>query len=306
MKIASFLVFFSFILLPSIVFGAGDLGMVTCDGVDTACTFCTLMTMVNNLIQWLFTMLALIAVMMLMYAGVQLVVSRGNSHAMEEVKGMLTNIVIGFVIILSAWLIVDTVMKMLLNPEAKKGMWNSFEADCGGSAAKTTSPQGVSKNGRLTTQTVSPTSRLPGAVTPTQESNLTNFNTAVQPNTSGIGNSTRNISNQSVAPSGTGIGNATANISLLTQPKPQPTPSIPIAPAPTKKLIAADPSEALIARLGTSYPRSSQTEVPQLNLTDLAALTRARGETLTLTPEVARSILNNNTPAIDRDRAQAA
>ena len=116
-------------LLPFSAFA--DKGLVTCDGVSIVCNACTFISMVNGLVQWLFTILALLAVMMMVYAGFKLVVSQGNSHAWGEAKGMLTNVIVGFVIVLSAWLIVDTLIKMLASSNSGLGMWNSLEADCG-------------------------------------------------------------------------------------------------------------------------------------------------------------------------------
>ncbi len=79
-----------------------------------------------------------VAVRIVIYAGLKLVVSAGNPSAMSDAKKMLTNVLIGFVIVLSAWLIVDTIMKALLNPnyesgEIEFGPWNQLEANqCGG------------------------------------------------------------------------------------------------------------------------------------------------------------------------------
>jgi hypothetical protein len=133
--------FWLLVLLVLPVFGIGgnmkiafvkaEEGLVTCDGVTVPCDACTLVLMADKVIQWLFTILISLTIMMIMYAGFRLVVSQGNSHAWEESKGMLTNIVVGFIIVLSAWLIVDTVMKGLVNPNAKLGMWNQLDVNCG-------------------------------------------------------------------------------------------------------------------------------------------------------------------------------
>jgi Na+-driven multidrug efflux pump len=105
-------------------------GLVPCGGTgESPCNACHAMALANELISFLFTILALLAVMVMMYAGVKLVISQGNSHEWEEAKGMLTNVIIGFVIVLSAWLIVDTIMKMLVDPNViEVGMWNSFDS----------------------------------------------------------------------------------------------------------------------------------------------------------------------------------
>ena len=55
---------------------------------------------------------------MAVYAGVKMVISSGNSHALQDAKDMFTNAFIGLFIILAAWLMVDTLLRyFLLNGE---------------------------------------------------------------------------------------------------------------------------------------------------------------------------------------------
>jgi len=104
--------------------------LVTCTGVD--CNFCHLLSTGKNVIDLLFQVLIIAAVVMIVVAGFKLVTSAGNVSAMQSAKGMLTNVIIGFVIVLSAWLIVDTIIKMLVGQNSQFGMWNQFSSDCGG------------------------------------------------------------------------------------------------------------------------------------------------------------------------------
>ena len=107
-------------------------GLVPCGEKGNPCNACHAMGMVNNLISYLFTIITFLAVMVIMYAGVKLVTSQGNASEWEEAKGMMTNMIVGFVIVLSAWLVVDTLMKMLLSDEViKPGMWNKLDGGCG-------------------------------------------------------------------------------------------------------------------------------------------------------------------------------
>ena len=123
-------------LLSPIQSVSADSGLVTCGYTGGPnCDFCYFMKMVNNVITWLFGLLVLIAILLIVYAGFQLVVSAGNESAWTKAKEMLTNVIIGFVIVMSAWLIVDTVLKALINPNSEYssfGMWNQIH-DCGGS-----------------------------------------------------------------------------------------------------------------------------------------------------------------------------
>jgi hypothetical protein len=110
-------------------------GLVPCDGVKIPCNACTFTVMANGLIQYLFTILTLVVVLMIVYTGFKLVISQGDTGAWSKAKDMFTNVVIGFIIILSAWLIVDTLMKVLVGDNSDFGPWNSLSssrADCVG------------------------------------------------------------------------------------------------------------------------------------------------------------------------------
>lgn len=105
-------------------------GLVACTGLD--CDFCALVETANRLINLFFEILIIVAVIMVVYAGLKLVTSGGNASAMQDAKSMLSNVIIGFVIILAAWLIVDTIFKMLVGND-DFGTWNEFDSeDCGG------------------------------------------------------------------------------------------------------------------------------------------------------------------------------
>lgn len=117
---------------PVVTFAVDPAGLVTCEGVDANgiadCNFCSFIQMVDVIVNWLFSVLVLIAVFLIVYAGFKLVVSAGNPSAMTDAKGMISNVIIGFVIILAAWLIVDTVLKALVAPDLEFGMWNDINA----------------------------------------------------------------------------------------------------------------------------------------------------------------------------------
>ena len=101
--------------------------LVTCQGVD--CNACSLVDMVNGIVNFLITICVVIAVVMLAVAGFKLLTSGGNSSAAQEAKGLFTNVVIGFIIVLSAWLIVDTILRIATNTGGLDA-WGLVE--CGG------------------------------------------------------------------------------------------------------------------------------------------------------------------------------
>lgn len=100
-------------------------GLVACEGLN--CDFCSITETVQNIIEFIILMMVLIAVLILAYAGFKLVTSAGNTGALEDGKKLATNVVIGIVIVLAAWTIVDTVIKALAGGDL--GVWN--QVDCG-------------------------------------------------------------------------------------------------------------------------------------------------------------------------------
>jgi uncharacterized membrane protein YgcG len=88
---------------------------------------CYVVELVNRVISWLVLILGTVAAIIIVYAGFKLVTSGGNRHAKEDAKSMITNMIIGYVIVLAGWLLVDTGMKaLLLDGETRLGMWNEL------------------------------------------------------------------------------------------------------------------------------------------------------------------------------------
>lgn len=101
-------------------------GLVPCGGPgEPACQTCHVIELVNGTVSWLVVFLGTVAAIIIVYAGFKLVTSGGNGHAMGEAKSMINNMIIGYVIVLAGWLLVDTGMKMLLTDgETALGVWN--------------------------------------------------------------------------------------------------------------------------------------------------------------------------------------
>jgi len=95
----------------------GIVSLSGCSGPD--CTACNVVHMVNGGITWLIGILFVVFAVIMVIAGVGLVTSGGNQSALESAKSKFTNAIIGLIIILSAWLIVDTLMRGLLGNEGK-------------------------------------------------------------------------------------------------------------------------------------------------------------------------------------------
>ena len=110
--------------------GCGDTGgIVPCSGLD--CNSCSVITLIERIIEWLIGVLLVVFAGVTAYAGFKLVISAGNPQAKTEAKQMLTNAFIGIVIVLSAWLLIDTLMRAILpdNGQLDGGTWSSVQCN---------------------------------------------------------------------------------------------------------------------------------------------------------------------------------
>lgn len=100
------------LLLPVVVAAQAG-GLVPCSGPD--CTTASVVGLADGLIKWLISVLGVIAVIVMVYAGFKMVMSAGDEKAWSSAKELFTNVVIGIILILASWLIVDTLLKGLTN-----------------------------------------------------------------------------------------------------------------------------------------------------------------------------------------------
>lgn len=100
------------IFSPVAVFGAG---LVPCGGAgESSCGYRDLIVLANNIIDFLLKASVIIAMLLFAYAGFQLIFSGGDTGAMAKAKAVFFSVVKGLVWALAAWLIVDTILKVLL------------------------------------------------------------------------------------------------------------------------------------------------------------------------------------------------
>ncbi|MHB1163147.1 MAG: hypothetical protein ACYCZZ_01275 [Minisyncoccota bacterium] len=86
-----------------------------------------LVDVINNIISLLITLaIVFVAPLMIAYSGFLLVVNQGDAGTISKAKSTLTNTIVGIVIALAAWMIVDAVMAVLYNPSAAGGTWSSL------------------------------------------------------------------------------------------------------------------------------------------------------------------------------------
>jgi len=84
------------------------------------CDFNFFMDLINRLIKFLLFVIATpLVALILMYTGYLYITSGGNAGQVEKVKHILLNAVVGYVIALAAWLVVNTITTTLLSKDAK-------------------------------------------------------------------------------------------------------------------------------------------------------------------------------------------
>jgi len=103
-------------------------GIVQCSGID--CNFCDVVTMTNSIIEWVITLSVPFAILLLAYAGFKMLTSAGNPESLQQAKKILISSSIGIMLMLGAWTIVDSFLKVVAGGDL--GVWNEIE-NCGGS-----------------------------------------------------------------------------------------------------------------------------------------------------------------------------
>ncbi len=89
-------------------------GLVPCGGPgENPCTLCHFFVMLNNIIRFVMTVLVpTVAVLMLVIGGVLFFFAGAKPATLMQAKGVITSVIIGLLIIFSAWIIVNTVLSM--------------------------------------------------------------------------------------------------------------------------------------------------------------------------------------------------
>lgn len=107
-------------------------GLVPCGGPNqNQCTACDLLVLVQNVLKFALEMAFLIIIGFVVYGGFRWIFSLGKEENLKAGQQIITNAIIGLVIILSAWIIVNTVfwaIKQMGGKEEYTGDW--FHIEC--------------------------------------------------------------------------------------------------------------------------------------------------------------------------------
>ncbi len=91
--------------------------LVPCGTGGTPCTLCDLVKLANNLIDFMLVQLAApLATLSIIIGGILMITAGGNESQLQRGKQIFSAALIGFVIALGAWLIIDLILQQLLDP----------------------------------------------------------------------------------------------------------------------------------------------------------------------------------------------
>lgn len=105
-------------------------------GYEKNCGICDIVQLVQNILNFLISFAVIVSVLMFVSAGFLYMTAVGNEEKIKSAHKIFTNVFIGLIFVLSAFLIVDTIMKALIKGPSRFGFWN--EVGCGSSGSLST------------------------------------------------------------------------------------------------------------------------------------------------------------------------
>ncbi len=112
-------------VLPVLILAQGEPeGLITCTGVN--CEFEHLISTIQKIIKYLIVIASVFAAVSFMYAGFLYLFSMGNPGKISQAHEIFKKVVIGYIIMLSAWLAVYALEKALLDDEENGQLESSF------------------------------------------------------------------------------------------------------------------------------------------------------------------------------------
>ena|SRR3989344_3431973 len=111
------------VTVPTLAFAAWTDPIVSC--IDVACTVCDIAKTAQNLLNTAIYIAVFMSSILFAYAGFIYITNIANHGEITKAKNIFANVIIGLVIILASWLVIDTLMKTLVNnDESRFGPWN--------------------------------------------------------------------------------------------------------------------------------------------------------------------------------------
>ena len=109
---------------PMLIMAAG---LVPCGGPgEDPCQTCHVVQLISLVVQYLVMILGVVVAILIMVSGIRLAVSVGDAGAKTKAKSMISSLLIGYVIVLAGWLLIDLGLRALLD-SATYGVWNVIQ-----------------------------------------------------------------------------------------------------------------------------------------------------------------------------------
>lgn len=94
------------------------------------CTICHMVLGIHRIIDFGFRIFVGVGILMVVIAGIMYIISAGDQGMMDAAKARLKNALIGFAVMLGAWLIINTTINILARSDLNLGIgavkWNEF------------------------------------------------------------------------------------------------------------------------------------------------------------------------------------
>ncbi len=109
---------------------------------STGCQACDLATLIQNIINFLIGISIPLAAALFAWAGVLYFTSAGDHHKLDQAKEIFKNVFFGFLIVISAWLVINTLLHVLFSQgEFANGNW--FTIQCSSNSRPVTGSIGT-------------------------------------------------------------------------------------------------------------------------------------------------------------------
>ena len=96
----------------------GDSPFIVCNpAVGDDCDFDALARLGKNIIDFLIVLSTALAAVVFAFAGFTLLASGGNESKRDKAKEMVRKPLFGFLVVLAAWLVINTILNALLRPD---------------------------------------------------------------------------------------------------------------------------------------------------------------------------------------------
>ena len=112
-----------FVFSPALAFAAGlPERIVTCNGVD--CNVCDIAIVAQNVLNTAIFILVALSAVLFAWAGWKMLIAQGDTESYSAGKRIFGNVVLGLVILLMGWIVIDTLMRTMLGSDF--GPWNKI------------------------------------------------------------------------------------------------------------------------------------------------------------------------------------